>query len=501
MKVIRDLRVRLSLFAFFAAIVALLAASPAFAQAPDRSTPPVPGPPPPLHLPETSRLKLSNGIPVLFVARHKAPLVQVVVVLRGGASSDPAGRSGLASLTAEILERGAGNRSALEISDLADFLGADLSAGVDWDTTNVGVNVPIARLPEALGLLADLVRNPTFPSDEVERVRQETLTEMLQWRDDPAELAKSAVPQALYGSHPYGRRVDGDPGSIRGMTRDEIRRFHASRYVPAAATIIAVGDVEASTLIPLLERAFGSWSAAAAGAVPGPPPPAPQIRERRVVLVNKPGAPQTQIWIARIGPARPKADYFPILVANTILGGSFSARLNHNLRETKGYTYGAFSHFDWRLSTGPFIAQAAVQTDKTGPALVEFFKELEAIRQEIPPDELRRGKSYTALRFPAEFESDSQVAGHIREQSVYGLPDDFFNTYVARIEAVTAADARRAAQEWIDPRACVVVLVGDRAKIEKEVRALSLGPIVFRSVDDVLGPVAKPPAGKGGKKG
>jgi zinc protease len=481
-------------------LLTIVAAPTVLAQAPDRSKPPEPGPPPALQLPQTARLKLSNGIPVLFVERHKVPLVDVLVVLRGGASSDPAGRPGLASLTASLLDRGAGSRSALEISDVADFLGADLSADADWDATTIGVNVPVARLSDALALLSDLVRNPTFPAEEVERVRDELLTEMLQWRDEPGELAATAMPQALYGSHPYGRRTEGDTAFVRSVTRDEIRLFHTSHYQPYAAALVAVGDVSSATLMPMLEKAFGSWSAtrAGTGGAPVPPPPAPQVRDRRVVLVDKPGAPQTQIFIARVGPSRGKADYFPILVANTILGGSFTSRLNHNLRETKGYTYGAFSAFDWRLSTGPFVASAAVQTDKTGPALVEFFKELEAIRGEVPADELRRAKNYTALRFPAGFEAVGQVAGRIHEQYVYGLPDDFFNTYVSKIEAVTAADVKRVAVETIDPKACVVVLVGDRSKIEKEVRALSLGPITFRSIDDVLGKT--PGAGKS-KKG
>ena len=185
-------------------------------------------------------------------------------------------------------------------------------------------------------------------------------------------------------------------------------------------------------------------------------------------------------------------------MTNTILGGSFTSRLNHNLRETKGYTYGASSQFDFRLSTGPFVAEAAVQTDKTGAALTEFFKELEGIRSQVPAEELARAKNYTARRFPAAFETAGQLAGRIRDQFVYGLPEDYFDTYVARIEAVTAADVQRVARSWIDPAAMVVVIVGDRKKIEPEVRALHLGPVEVRSIDDVLG---RPPGGTLGGDG
>ena len=464
----------------------LLGASFSSAAAPDRSKPPQPGPPVPLRLPETSRLKLANGIPVFLVERHKVPLVQVLVVLRGGASADPATRPGLASLTADLLDRGAGTRSALEISDLTDTLGATLEAGAGWDTTTVGINVPVARLPEATALLADLVRIPTFAPEELERVRQERLTEMLQWRDDPAEIAAAAFARAVYGSHTYGRRPEGSPASIQSVTRDEVRRFHATRYTPDAAALVIVGDVRAAETLPLLDRAFGSWAATGPASAASAPAAAPQLSGRRVILVDKPEAPQSQIWIGRVGPPRSTPDYFPLLVANTILGGSFTSRLNHNLRETKGYSYGAFSQFDYRISTGPFLASAAVQTDKTGPALTEFFKELDAIRDEAPAPELERARNYAALRYPAGFETDTQVAGRVRDQFVYGLPDDYFNTYVARIQSVTAADVRRVAQQWIDPRHCVIVIVGDRRKVEAQVAALHLGPVTVLSVEEVL---------------
>ncbi|HYK40783.1 MAG TPA: pitrilysin family protein [Thermoanaerobaculia bacterium] len=470
-------------------LASILVAATALAQAPaspDRSHPPAPGPPPPLRLPPIQRLKLSNGVPVILVERHKVPLVDALVVFRGGASADPQNRPGLANLTASLLERGAGSRSALEISDIADYLGANLSAGAGWDSTTVGINVPSARLEPGLALLSDLVLNPTFPAPEVERVRSELLTEILQWRDDPEQLASVAFSKAVFAGHPYSRDIQGNAVSVQAVTREEIRRFHAERYVPGSAAIVVTGDAVPATLVPLLEASFGKWKPSTAGAAPSVGQ-ARQIAKRRVILVDKPDAPQSQILIGRVGPARSTPDFFPLVVTNTILGGSFTSRLNHNLRETKGYTYGASSQFDFRLSTGPFVAGAAVQTDKTGPALTEFFKELDAIRSDVPADELARAKNYTARRFPAAFETAGQLAGRVRDQFVYGLPDDYFATYVSRIEAVTPADVQRVARAWIDPAAMVVVIVGDRKKIEAEVRALRLGPVEVQSIDDVLG--------------
>ncbi len=490
------LAVLAALLAALAAGAPVAAGQTAAAAMPDRSKAPEPGPPAPLRLPSPQKLRLANGVPVFLIERHKVPLVQTIVVLRGGASADPAERPGLASFTASLLERGAGSRSALEISDLADFLGAQVDAHAGWDATTVGVNVPAARLESGLGLLADLVLHPTFPAAEIERVRAELLTELLQRRDDPEEIAAVAFDRAVFGKHPYGRSIEGDEASARAVTREDVVRFHGTRYVPTVAALVIVGDVTPSVLSPLLERSFGPWAAAAGITPPAVVPPAPQITARRVYLIDKPDSAQSQIWIGRVGPPRSTSDYFPLTVANTILGGSFTSRLNHNLRETKGYTYGAFSYFDFRLSTGPFLAAAGVQTDKTGPALVEFFKELEGIRAPVPPDELRRARNYTARRFPAGFETDAQVAGKIRDQFLYGLPDDFFNGYLSRIEAVTAEDVRRVARKGINPAACAVVIVGDRQKIESQVRALNLGPITLQSIDDVLGPADGTPVAK-----
>jgi predicted Zn-dependent peptidase len=216
-------------------------------------------------------------------------------------------------------------------------------------------------------------------------------------------------------------------------------------------------------------------------------PAAPQARGRTVWLVDLPEAPQSEIRIGRVGPARETSDYFPLIVANTLLGGSFTSRLNQNLREQHGYTYGAGSVFDFRLSTGPFFAAAAVQTDKTAAALTEFFRELEGIRQPASADELSRAKNYVALRYPAGFETVGELAGKLEEKAVFGLPDDFFTSYMDRVAQVTAADVARATAQWIDPRSVVVVVVGDRKKIEAGIKAAKLGPLRVLSVNEILG--------------
>jgi predicted Zn-dependent peptidase len=239
--------------------------------------------------------------------------------------------------------------------------------------------------------------------------------------------------------------------------------------------------------MPMLETQFGNWRAS--GAAPAAPlPDVAEPARRQVSLVNKPDAPQTQIRIGWIGVARATADYFPIQVLNTILGGSFSSRLNMNLREKHGYTYGASSAFDMRTSAGPFVAAAGVQTDKTSEALKEFFNELNAIRQPVPADELSRAKNYVSLRFPSAFESTGDISRRLEDAFVYHLPDDYFSTYVQKIGAVTAADVQRVAMKYIQPDRFAVVVVGDQKTIEPGIQSLNLGQITAVSIDDIFGP-------------
>ncbi|HEY3517948.1 MAG TPA: pitrilysin family protein [Gammaproteobacteria bacterium] len=470
-------------------LVALLLFAPALLaaqQAPDRSLPPALGPPPRLTLPMIEKHELTNGLDVWLIERHEVPLVQVNLLIHAGSGDDPAGGFGLASLTAAMLDEGAGARSALEIADEVEYLGADLGTASSFDASAVRLNVPVRALDRALPIMADVALKPTFPADELERLREERLTALLQARDDPAAVAAAAFPRVLFGdTHRYGTSAVGTTATITAFARQQLAAFHAEKYRPANATLIVVGDVTAATALPLLESAFGDWAAERAAqrtAVAA----APRPRERQVTIVDMPGAEQSAIRVGTVGVARSTPDYFPLQVLNTALGGSFTSRLNQNLREEHGYAYGANSRFDMRLSPGPFVAAANVQTDKTAESVTEIFNELEAIRKPIGADELAKTKNYLALGFPGAFETIEDLAARIEELSIYGLPEQFYADYTSKIGAVTAAAAQRAAAANIEPDALAVVVVGDRARIEPGIRALNLGPVRIVGVEDVV---------------
>jgi predicted Zn-dependent peptidase len=276
----------------------------------------------------------------------------------------------------------------------------------------------------------------------------------------------------------------GTAAAIRGFTVDDLRQFHARGYVPSQSLLIVTGDVNPAVTLRQLESAFGGWKGAAVAATRVPE--APQVPARKVYIIDKPGAAQSQIAIGWVGVPRSTPDYFALRVLNTVLGGAFTSRLNQNLRETHGYAYGANSAFDMRASAGPFLASAGVQTDKTAESLTEFFKEFENIRKPIPADELEKAKNYLALLLPRNFETTGSVAASLEQQFVYSLPADYFKTYTDRVRAVTAAQVQAAADKYIQPGRFAVVLVGDRKVIEPAIKALNLGPISIVTAREVM---------------
>ena len=471
-------------------LLALSAAAPR-AQAPDRSTPPPAGPAPELSIPPIVERTLSNRLRVWIVEMHEVPVVQVALVVHAGSSEDPSGRFGLASMTAAMLDEGAAGRSALEIADAVDFLGAHLSTGSSYDASAVRLGVPVARLGEALPVLADVALRPTFPASELSRLTRERLTALLQARDDPAIVASEALPRLLFGrEHRYGTGEAGTPDALRSFTTEDLTAFHSAYFRPDNASLVVVGDVQADEVTKLLERAFGSWGGSGS-AKPATLAEAPQPATRRVYIIDDPGAAQSEVRIGSIGVPRSTPDYFPLLVLNTILGGSFTSRLNQNLREEHGYAYGAGSGFAMRRFAGPFAAAAGVQTDKTAEALREFFNELNGILEPVPEEELDKARNLLALGLPAGFETTGDLTARLQEMIVYNLPMDYFPNYVSNLRAVTAGDVARVARKYIRPEQVAVVIVGDRKVIEPDIRVLGLGPVTALGIDDVLGPAPR----------
>jgi len=463
-------------------VLAILLCGRLSAQAVDRSKPPTLPPPPALKLPAIQTATLPNGLTLAVVEVHKVPVVDVQVLVDAGAARDPADLPGLATFTALMLQQGAGTRGALDVADEAAFLGAQLNTTATADGAVASLHVPRRRLEAALDLLADVVLRPTFSDSEVARQRELRSAQLVQQRDEPVAVANVAFPAIVYGpGHPYGHPLNGTDGATAALTRDRVAGFYRAYYRPNDARILLVGDITLAQARGLVAARFGAWPQ---GDVPGlAGGTAPATATRAVYLIDKPGAAQSVIRIGHIGPARSTPDWYALEVLNTILGGAFTSRLNQNLRETHGYTYGAFSQFAARRLAGAFVALASVVTAKTDSSLVEFLKELRRIREEpVPEGELAKAKAYVTLGLPGDFETTGGAAARFREVLSYGLPLDYYDRYIGRIGAVTAADVQRVARQYIDPDHFDIVVVGDKAQIEAGIRALNEGPIVYRDL-------------------
>jgi predicted Zn-dependent peptidase len=467
--------------------------------APFRAQAPAPGPTRPFTPPRIERFRLANGLEVLLVERHDLPIVVTQFVSRRGGDDLPVDRAGLASLVGVLLEQGTTSRNALELSDTLAALGAEHGTWMEWDSGGAFIKVLASNVEPALTLLADIVQNPRFAEDELERARARRLAALRQQRDVPAAIGSIVSARSVYGAtHPYSRTLIGTENAVRAITRADVVCFYRTHFVPADGAVVVVGDVTRAVLTPLLERTFATWRARAPRPRPVPAPPRLES-SGRVVLVDRPGAPQSQVVVTHAGVPRSSRDYIPLVVMNTILGGMFSSRINLNLREAHAYTYGARSGFSFRHGPGPFTIGGAISVANTAPAVQEIFNELRRMRTtDVTDAELAAAKARLTESLPARFETAEQTASAIAELFVYGLPLDEYETFTQRVNAVTAADVRRVAERYLDPDHARVVVVGDRATVESGLRALNLGDVELR---DEWGdrpaasePAAPPPA-------
>ena len=450
-----------------------------------RKDPPKPGPATALHLPVPQEFKLSNGLTVLYSERPGLPVVAADLVLRSGSGANPADKPGLASFTARMLQQGTTTRNALQIADSAADIGASLGSHAGMDSSSVGTQVLTRNFPEALDLLADIALHPTFPKDEIERVRKEREADLVQEKDDPFSVATRVMRNALYGSHnPYGYPDVGTSDSLKNISRQDLVNFWKEHYFPNDAAIIVAGNIKLATLKPLLEKAFSAWkpgqlAAAATGTL--------ETSDARLILVDRPGAPQTALECYELGAARSTPDYVSLEVVNTELGGLFSSRINMNLREAHGYTYGAGSTFAYQRQPGPFLAYSAVRTDVTAPATTEIFNELKRMRDtQMTPEEMKLSKDSITRSMPGRFERGGDAVGTFAELFIYDLPLDYFSKFPDAVDAVTPEQAEATAQKYIHPEKIAVVAVGDRSKIEDEMKKLNLGKIEIRDPEGKL---------------
>ena len=443
---------------------------------------------PTFYLPPIQRARLSNGMQLLLVEKHDLPMVNLHVVFPAGRGHDGASSPGLAEMTAAVWDEGTARRSAEDIASELGILGAYLSVSVDWDTTSVRLFTLKRHLPKALDITADVLREPTFPEEELQRQRVIALGRLEQIRNEPTALASLAAAQLLYGfDHPYGHPAWGNAAAIEKLEPADLKRFHAAYMWPETAAVIVVGDVALAEVEEQLNAALRRWQAAA------PPPAAldftvPKPKPTRLVLIDKPQAAQSVIYLALVGERRNTPDFFAQNVMNAVLGGQFSSRLNMNLREQKGYTYGARTVWDWRVNErGPLLATASVQTAVTAAALSEFLKEFQGMVAERPIDEeeLDFCKKFLARGYSSGFESPSRIAMQLETLFAYGLPDDYFNTVVPGVRAVTVEGAMRVAKKYLALDCLAIVVVGDRAAIEPQLRELPVGRnLAVYSFDD-----------------
>jgi zinc protease len=442
------------------------------------------GPPRQWRFPAFESRELRNGLRLIVASTTKLPVVTLQAVIDAGASRDPLDRAGLARLTVQALAEGTARRDGAALTEYAERLGGALEVGADWDAATVSLTVLSERIAPALALLAEVLTEPAFAERDIERLKAERLAELLQLRAEPRGLADEMFERFVYARGTrYAEPDGGSVASVEASTRAHVDAFYRARYHPSAVTLIVAGNVTTAEVEGLVEATLGTWgghgSAAAPADVDRAASGAPAIH-----IVRKPDAPQSEIRVGHVGVPRTHPDYFPITIMNAILGGLFSSRINLNLREVHGYTYGAHSTFDWRRGAGPFSISSAVKSDVTDAALREVLGEIERIRAEnVAPDELSLATSYLDGVFPIRYETTDAIASALTNLVVYGLPADYYDRYRANVRTVTAIDVLTAARSHLHPSRLQIVVVGDPETIQRPLTELAVGPVTVYDDD------------------
>ena len=449
----------------------------------DRSRLPDVGADPVFHFPEIVRHELANGLEVRTVEHRSVPVVTMVLQVEGGSGADPGDQEGLAAVTADMIDEGTGTLSAIDVSDAIARLGADYDVDVGPDVTTFGLTTIERFADRGLALLADLIVRPSLRDDDFQRVRQLRLDRLRQLKDVAPAVAERAFLRLVYGPHPYGHLAIGNDAALRSLTIEHAERFHVGRVVPSQSTLVMAGDMTHERMRALAEEVFGGWENTALPVAWGRASEieASDQQGARLAIVPREGAAQSELRIGHLSVRRNTPDYAPLLVMNSVLGGQFVSRVNLKLREEKGYTYGARTGFDWRRGRAPFSLHASVHTAATADAVKDAHAELEGLRGDRPvtPKELELAKASVTKGYPRNFETAGQVARAVAQLALYGLPDTYFQEFVPKVNAVTAADVTRVAGTYLDPGRLTTLAVGDHSAIADSLSRLIGDPVVL----------------------
>ena len=438
-----------------------------------RARPPLVGPPTPVRFPPMTREELSSGLGVWFLPWQAVPVVAVALLLEVGAAQDPPGVPGLAALTADLVDEGAGGRDTMQLADAFAQLGTHLEIDVGQDMASLSFTTLARNLDPALALLADVVIRPHLAEPDFRRIRDLRLSRLRQLMASASAAADRAFLAGVFGSHPYGHGTLGTTRALEGIGLDQVRQFHAGMFAPRGATLIVAGALESRAAAEAARAHFARWSGVDGLGPPpivaGPPPAVP-----RLLLVDRPGAPQSELRVGHLGPARQSPDYHALVTLNAALGGQFTSRINQRLRESKGYTYGARTNVDFRRAGSTFACNTSVQSDATANAIEDILADFEAVRagRPIEGEELARAQSSLTRGYVRHFETPGHLVRAAAELARFGLPDDTFNRFVPAVEAVTGAGVLDAARRWVRPGACVAAVVGDAERCRSDLARL-----------------------------